>query len=295
MREADAGDEASPSAEEQPREARGEADENVEADVANRGAASEAAEGAEGASERSSADEPAPEPAPEPVPASEPVRVREIPAAWAAPTMSPQMEKRMLRARMRFERDSMPVVDHARDSLAACRRLLGLDPVRPGATVALYAPLGSELSLEGFVRGAQDTLCLLAPVTLAGGRMEFVAVTPDELLARRRKRPDFLARPGRPLPGLPEGREAADPSSINLMIVPGLAFDRTCRRLGYGGGYYDAYLARDGLRALVAGVCFDEQLFSRPLPAEEHDRRVDVVVTPGEVIRLTPTGIPVAS
>lgn len=211
--------------------------------------------------------------------------VAEVPAAWAREP-DPRAVKHMLRARFKMERDSMPLSDHARDSAAVCRKLLGLEPVCEGAKVALYAPIGSELALAPFVRGAAETLTLLAPVVLPGGHMAFVQVTPDELLASHTRQPDFLAHPARVQETLPEGRAAVAAAEIDLLVVPGLAFDRTCRRLGYGGGYYDAFLAREDLRALVAGVCFDEQFCERPLPAEEHDRRMDVVLTPTETIEL---------
>ena len=66
------------------------------------------------------------------------------------------------------------------------------------------------------------------------------------------------------------------------MIVPGVAFDETGARLGYGGGYFDRLLPM--LRADCAriGVAFDEQVLAE-IPAEEHDAHVDVVVTPTRV------------
>lgn len=207
-----------------------------------------------------------------------------VPEAFVPRTPDARRQKALLRARMRQERDVIPSADHARGSETVCRKVLGLPCVTEGATVALYRPLGSELALAPLVRAAAGTLRLLAPVTLAEGRMEFVQVTSAELLARRKDQPAFLARPGRALDALPQGRPAVGVEELDVMLVPGVAFDRTCRRLGYGGGYYDAYLARKGLRALVVGLAFDEQITPRLLPAEEHDRRMDGVLTPTEEI-----------
>ncbi|MBR5623780.1 5-formyltetrahydrofolate cyclo-ligase [bacterium] len=70
-----------------------------------------------------------------------------------------------------------------------------------------------------------------------------------------------------------------------LWLLPGVAFDRDCRRLGQGGGYYDRTLER--LRTLrragdtIAGVAFDCQIADR-IPTEEWDASLDVVITPGE-------------
>ena len=73
------------------------------------------------------------------------------------------------------------------------------------------------------------------------------------------------------------------------MVIPGLVFDAQGFRLGYGGGYYDAYLRRAGAsrgkpRALRCGVCFDEQLLDISLPVEPHDMQMDMVVTPTQTL-----------
>ncbi len=69
--------------------------------------------------------------------------------------------------------------------------------------------------------------------------------------------------------------------------MPGVAFDRSGHRLGYGGGFYDRFLARLPARALRIGVAFDQQVLDE-LPAEEHDQPVDLVVTPSEVLHASP-------
>ena len=71
---------------------------------------------------------------------------------------------------------------------------------------------------------------------------------------------------------------------VDAVILPAVAFDVQGMRLGYGGGYYDRLLPllRDDCARI--GVVFDEQIFSE-IPAEEHDARVDVVITPARLIR----------
>jgi 5-formyltetrahydrofolate cyclo-ligase len=82
-----------------------------------------------------------------------------------------------------------------------------------------------------------------------------------------------------PLPDAPE----ADPAEIDLVIVPGVAFDAACNRLGMGAGYYDRLLA-EMPRAVTVGVAFDEQVVDE-VPCEPHDRPLDAVVTPNGVRR----------
>lgn len=67
----------------------------------------------------------------------------------------------------------------------------------------------------------------------------------------------------------------------DLILIPGLAFDRSGVRLGRGGGYYDRLLA--GFHGVRVGVCFEESVFER-IPAEGHDVRMDFLMTPGGII-----------
>jgi 5-formyltetrahydrofolate cyclo-ligase len=73
-----------------------------------------------------------------------------------------------------------------------------------------------------------------------------------------------------------------DPATLDLVLVPGVAFDRRGGRLGFGGGYYDRFLPTTP--ALRVGVTYDECLCDA-LPCGEHDQRMDWVLTPTQEIR----------
>lgn len=75
---------------------------------------------------------------------------------------------------------------------------------------------------------------------------------------------------------VPEDRP--DPSWPDVVVVPGLAFTLTGDRLGQGGGWYDRFLSGRSRGATAVGVGFDLQLVDH-LPIEEHDERVDAVIT----------------
>lgn len=76
----------------------------------------------------------------------------------------------------------------------------------------------------------------------------------------------------------PDATPPADPASIDVAIVPGLAFTPAGERLGQGGGWYDRVLAETRGDCVVIGVCFAAQLVEE-VPVDEYDRPVDVVVT----------------
>ncbi len=82
-----------------------------------------------------------------------------------------------------------------------------------------------------------------------------------------------------PHPRLP----AIAPDAIDWVLVPGVAFDPACRRLGYGGGYYDRLLPLVDIRAARVAGAFDAQIVAQ-VPAAPHDIAVDAVVTESRMI-----------
>lgn len=87
--------------------------------------------------------------------------------------------------------------------------------------------------------------------------------------------------------GIWEPSPEASPAgfSFDLILVPGMAFDRRGGRLGRGRGYYDRFLA--SASGFLAGICFDDQLVPE-VPCDSHDVRMNEVVTPSEIFPGVP-------
>jgi 5-formyltetrahydrofolate cyclo-ligase len=184
----------------------------------------------------------------------------------------PDRRKADLRARMRALRAAIPEGERRRLAQSVADRLFSLPTVAAARTVMVFASFGSEVPTDGIVaRLNADGVTVLLPFIQEG-----------ELRASR-------FRPGDRMiattygPGEPEGREAVNPADIDVVVTPGLAFDRRGHRLGYGGAYYDRYLPLLGSRALRVGIAFHQQLVD-DVPAGDHDAPVDVVVTDREVV-----------
>ena len=79
----------------------------------------------------------------------------------------------------------------------------------------------------------------------------------------------------------PKANAPKAPFEADFIFVPGLAFDAAGGRLGRGAGYYDRLLTK--FRGVRVGVCFSEFLVDR-VPCEDHDIRMDFVVTPEGII-----------
>lgn len=78
-------------------------------------------------------------------------------------------------------------------------------------------------------------------------------------------------------------QRAGDACDLDVVVVPGIAFDRAGRRLGQGKGYYDRLLRDVRDDCILVGLAFDAQIVER-VPVTSHDVPVDLIVTESEVI-----------
>lgn len=165
-------------------------------------------------------------------------------------------------------------------SARAVERLLGLDAYRQARSLMVYVAFRSELLTEGLIRAA-----------LAQGKVVTVPKVERQskglLACRLRSFPGPL-RPGAYgiLEPVGEALELWPPEQLDLVVVPGLAFDPAGHRLGYGGGYYDRFLAGPAAQATAIGMAFREQVLAH-LPVEPLDRSVSAVVTDEEVFAIS--------
>lgn len=147
--------------------------------------------------------------------------------------------------------------------------LLGLPEFASAGSILLFVPIGREPDLRVAIESARErgVRILLPRSRREPAGIEVVPLGSESL---EQLPSDELGVPA------PRG-EAADPASIDLAVVPGLAFDARGGRLGRGGGYYDRLLALLPRSARTIGVCFEQQIVAA-VPRDAHDRCVDRVV-----------------
>lgn len=148
---------------------------------------------------------------------------------------------------------------------------------RKARNLFAFCPLRTEPDVGPLVdRALEDGKAVWLPVCLGPDQMEFARVEGADWRRSLSRHPNGTLVP-------PSGAWA-DLSSIGatLVLVPGLLFTRTFHRLGRGGGYYDAFLARiqDEPDFTALGVCLRTQIRDS-LPLEPHDRRLDGLVVLG--------------
>ncbi|HSU54065.1 MAG TPA: 5-formyltetrahydrofolate cyclo-ligase, partial [Candidatus Dormibacteraeota bacterium] len=160
----------------------------------------------------------------------------------------------------------------------ASERAVALCAAQPlwerSSSILLFAPLVEEL----------DAWPLLAEGLRSGKQMLLPRYKSGHYVACEIKNPDMDLEPGKF--GIREPTGSCRELSLNrldLVLVPGIAFDLQGRRLGRGKGFYDRLLAE--VRGTTCGVAFDEQIVPE-VPVEPHDKRVDCILTPTRWIEL---------
>lgn len=134
-------------------------------------------------------------------------------------------------------------------------------------TLLLYWSFRSEVPTHDFIRKWSSYKRILLPV-VEGKRLILREYHPDMMTSGYHGIME-------PCPPAPE----ADPSEVDLAIVPGAAFDLHCRRLGRGGGFYDRLLPLLRKDCRKIGVCYNWQIVDS-VPTDSWDFVLDAVVTP---------------
>lgn len=186
--------------------------------------------------------------------------------------------KREVRRRVLAARDAIPPAVRDRIGEAVAARVVGLPELAEPRTVLAFWSFGSEM----------PTGALLGALAEAGHRVLLPRIVAAELELR-------TWSPGEPLAstsfGAMEPTEGTteDPSAVDVVVTPGVAFDRAGGRIGYGGGFYDRLFRRTRPDVLRVAVASDVQVVRERLPGGAFDVPIQVIVTASEVIRVPPT------
>lgn len=185
--------------------------------------------------------------------------------------------KKLLRSRMRRARSAISRAAAARAEQAAAAHLLGIPELRGAAVVGLYAAIGDELrtsELASALGGRGHTLAF--PRIVPGQRaLAFHRVgAPAELVPGPLRIPQPSAHAA-----------AIDIGRIEVLVIPGLAFDHRGCRLGWGRGYYDVTLAHDQ-RPLCIGYAYACQVVDE-VPCSDRDVLMDMLITDAGVVRAS--------
>jgi 5-formyltetrahydrofolate cyclo-ligase len=182
--------------------------------------------------------------------------------------------KRRIRQEVLRERDAVPTVVREQTGERVVERFLALPEVQRAGTVMVFWSFGSEVPTGSLIARLHERGVVVALPRIEDGELVPIPYVPGGPTTAT----SFGAEE-------PVGGEPIDTTSIDVVAVPGVVFDRRGRRIGYGGGYYDRFLRT--LPAFTVGLAFGLQVRDDDLPTGTFDVPVDAVVTDDETVRPT--------
>lgn len=189
-------------------------------------------------------------------------------------------DKKTLRTQTLKKRDEIPTEQRASKSALIESRLNGMPEFAAAETVLLYASFKSEVDTSGLVHLALES----------GKRVLLPRVAGPELVLHEIKGLEDLEKGAW---GIPEPKSLcrqADVNEADVIIVPGVAFDESGGRLGYGKGFYDRLLSRLDRPIPLIALSFEAQMYNNRLPVSGHDVPMDFIITEQRVIEAKADG-----
>ena len=196
-------------------------------------------------------------------------------------------EKAKIRLHMMEMRNARSAAEAADAGDRILQRILSLPEFTVSspetAVIGLYSSIRSEVDILSHADLLRARGLLTALPRVCGGTLVFGVTADGKNLS-----PGVFGI----MEPLPDAKEIPC-QDFYVICVPGLAFDRTGARLGYGKGYYDRFLqsAPGARRPVLIGVGYDFQLLES-IPQDGHDQRLDYIITPSETVTVrSPGGI----
>ncbi len=175
-------------------------------------------------------------------------------------------QKKELRKRIKELKKTVPAGELKRQSGIIQEKVINSGYFKNSEHILLYWALPDEADTKQILQKWFNKKKLYLPV-IKGSDLNIVPFEGEDKMIPEAKY------------GIPEptGAKLDDESLIDLIIVPGVAFDKFNNRLGHGAGYYDRILKRLK-HSIKTGLAFDFQILSR-IPTEPHDIKMDIVMT----------------
>jgi 5-formyltetrahydrofolate cyclo-ligase len=180
--------------------------------------------------------------------------------------------KQAIRAEVKRRIGLLQVEERQQESAAVVQKLLGCGPVKAAQRVGLYAALKVEVNVEGLVGALlKEGKQVYLPVIDEADKMVFSEIHSAAGLAELQPHKLGFSQPHL-------RKETEEWKQLDVVVVPGRAFDRGGGRMGWGKGYYDKALNQLRADCVKIGVCFSCQIWDQ-IPQEPHDIPMDLVMT----------------
>jgi 5-formyltetrahydrofolate cyclo-ligase len=187
--------------------------------------------------------------------------------------------KKLFRKKVLEKRDSIPPSERIKKDALIKHRLFNLQEFKTAKTILFYASFRTEVDTINIIEESFEIgkTVLVPKVDKERHRLRLY-----EIKNLRELSTGYM---GIPEPSLPDKR-LREHNDVDLIIIPGVGFDLSGNRLGYGAGYYDILLADMKKKVPFIALAYEEQLIDA-FPSEMHDMKVDIIVTDEQVIKIT--------
>jgi 5-formyltetrahydrofolate cyclo-ligase len=183
--------------------------------------------------------------------------------------------KKKIREEAHARRNAQPNKDEL--SRVICERLVALPEYQSARTVLYYVDVRSEVRTRDYLATAlRHDKRIVVPYCVEGELALFHLTSIDELAVGMYR----ILEPKPELRAQPEKRVGVE--ELDLIVVPGVAFDREGGRMGHGKGYYDKLLEHARPDTPLVALAFECQLFPH-IPMDAHDVSMDKVITEAAV------------
>lgn len=178
--------------------------------------------------------------------------------------------KRDIRKRIQNKRNSLPIWDRKKRSKIIAEKFFGTAYYNNSNNILIFYPFRSEIDVTIIIRQALENKKNIILPRIHDQELKLFYV--DNLKKQLERGAYGIMEP---IIGLCRPAKISD---IDLVVVPGISFDKNLNRLGYGGGYYDKLLLHipEGVKKIA--LCFDIQVVDS-IPVSEHDIKVDILIT----------------
>ena len=188
--------------------------------------------------------------------------------------MKKEFRKKVINLRKEKDKD---FIKHNSDIITD--KLLNLYCIKNAKNIMLYLDFNNEVSTDSLIKKLLNLGKIVSsPITLKEERKLIPSQITD--LKNGIQYGAYNIREPKP-----ECSPAINIKDLDVIIVPAVAYDKNCYRLGYGGGFYDRFLENLRKDAVTIGIAFDLQIFDE-VPKEAHDAQLDYIVTESRI--LTP-------
>lgn len=186
-----------------------------------------------------------------------------------------KVRKTVIRTNLLFQRNSMSAEEVSTRSINIQSNLVKMSDYADSEIIGNYIAIGTEVETFQIMKRAFCSNKIVGLPTVAGDNLSYYRIQYEDLVDKLITHPRFKIRE-------PIADKSKLIEKIDLLIVPGIAFDIKGNRIGYGYGYYDKYMAKKTYKKAI-GLAYDFQILNH-VPSIYFDKKIDIIVSEKRII-----------